>query len=96
MNPVYLLWLAQFAIFTVHGATGFIFAAEATVGMVAVIGLVVATSIPLFRLALRRGLSNPPGKVFYILVLAAAVLLAAVFNNFLLGPYATCTDKYAT
>ena len=96
MNPVYLLWLAQFAIFTVHGATGFIFAAEATAGMVAVIGLVVATSIPLFRLALRRGLSNPPGKVFYILVLAAAVLLAAVFNNFLLGPYATCTDEYAT
>ena len=94
MNPVYLLWLAQFAIFTVHGATGFIFAAEATVGMVAVIGLVVATSIPLFRLALRRDLSNPPGKVFYILVLAAAVLLAAVFNNFLLGPYATCTDEY--
>ena len=70
MNPVYLLWLAQFAIFTVHGATGFIFAAEATAGMVAVIGLVVATSIPLFRLSLRRGLSNPPGKVFYILVLA--------------------------
>ncbi len=96
MNPVYLLWLAQFAIFTVHGATGFIFAAEATAGMVAVIGLVVATSIPLFRLALKRDLSNPPGKLFYILVLVAAVLLASLFNNFLLGPYASCTDEYAT
>ena len=96
MNPIYLLWLAQFSIFTLHGAVGFVFAPEATAGAVAVLGLVVATSIPLFRLALKRDLSNPPGKLFYILVLVAAVLLASLFNNFLLGPYASCTDEYAT
>jgi MoxR-like ATPase len=96
MNPIYLLWLAQFGIFTLHGAVGFVFAPEATAGAVAILGLVVATSIPLFRLALKRGLSNPPGKLFYILVLVAAVLLASLFNNFLLGPYASCTDEYAT
>jgi len=90
MNPVYLFWVAQFAIFGIHGTTGYVFAAEATIGMVAILGLLVATGVPLFRVMLRRGFSNPPGRIFYIFILAAAILLAAVFHNFLLGPYAFC------
>ncbi|MAE81063.1 MAG: hypothetical protein CL695_05705 [Chloroflexi bacterium] len=89
-NPIYLFWVVQFAIFGIHGTTGYIFATEATIGMVAILGLLVASGVPLFRVLLRRGFSNPPGRLFYIFILAAAVLLAAVFHNFLLGPYAFC------
>ncbi|OIR10555.1 MAG: hypothetical protein BEU05_01300 [Marine Group III euryarchaeote CG-Bathy2] len=94
MNPVFIFWGTQFVIFVVHGKFDYIFANEATVGLVAILGLIVATSVPLFRTILGRGFSNPPGRVFYLVILAAAVLIAAVFHNYALGPYAFCVGEY--
>ena len=94
MNPVYIFWGTQFVIFVVHGKFDYIFANEATVGLVAILALIVATSVPLFRAILGRGFSNPPGRIFYLVILAAAVLIAAVFHNYALGPYAFCMGEY--
>ena len=96
LTPVFLFGFIQFAILVIHGSFAFIFADEATVAFVSIVVLMIASSIPLSRILMNRDLENPLSNTIYIFLLSIATLLGALYHNYILGPYAICSDKMTT